>query len=144
MSERLVMLDANLIIALYDEQADIDKTYCDKAFKLLEKLVSDDTVKFVTTPLIHYEVLCRVKPSNNFNQIKEQLNQYRLLQIDQDVSDKAIEIYQLALQRNMKLKENNPDVPQKYRLDIFHVAMERVHKLDFKSFDKGIESLKQL
>jgi hypothetical protein len=93
----------------------------------------------VSNPLI-----ILIKSSNNFNQIKEQLNQYRLLQIDQDVSDKAIEIYQLALQKNIKLKTINPDFPQKYRLDIFHVAMEKVHSLDFKSFDKGIESLKQL
>jgi predicted nucleic acid-binding protein len=142
MSQKLVLLDANLLIAAYDPDAERTDDQRNEAREVIETLSLDSEVKFVTTPLIRYEVLCGVKRREVFNDLLAVLNGYKLFELKNNEADCAIEIFRLSRQKSIDLK--NKEEPKKYKFDLFHVAAASVNALDFQSRDEGVEKMKVL
>jgi predicted nucleic acid-binding protein len=144
MNQRLVLLDANLIIAAYDTEANVSQEIKQEAHQIIGTLSNDASVKFVTTPLIRFEVLCGVRNEINFTEIKELLDDYKLFELTAIEADEAIEIYKLSRQKNISFKD--PVEPKKYKFDLFHVASAKVNGLELQSPDSSgaIKQMKQL
>lgn len=141
MSQRLVLLDANLIIAAYDTEANVGQETKQQAHQIIATLSEDASVKFVTTPLIRFEVLCGVKNEANFVEIKELLDDYKLFELTATEADEAVEIYKLSLQKSISLKD--PVEPKKYKFDLFHVASAKINGLELHSPD-GSGAIKRM
>ena len=67
---RKVLLDANLLIGSLDESGTTSRSQRDEAKLILNKLLSDENVTLVITPLIRYEVLRGISWDNQENYIK--------------------------------------------------------------------------
>lgn len=141
MSQRFVLLDANLIIAAYDAEASVSQEIRQQAHQIIANLSEDASVKFVTTPLIRFEVLCGVRNETNFAEIKALLDSYKLFELTATEADTAVEIYRLSLQKSINFKD--PVEPKKYKFDLFHVASAKVNDLELHSSD-GRGAIKQM
>lgn len=142
MTQRLVMLDANLIISAFDDEAERTPKIRDEARKAVKELMNDPTVKFVTTPIILYEVLCNTRTPENEQKLKRLLNGYKLYEIGDSVANYAVEIFKISRAKKVQLKD--PKEPRKYKFDIFHVATARVNEIELESSDVGVNKIKQL
>jgi predicted nucleic acid-binding protein len=139
MTQRLVMLDANLIIAAYDIDARLGASELEgqeiikNAKDIVNKLLADTAVRFVTTPLIRYEVLCGVKSKQSFEYIQILLNQFKLFEIRKEDADYAVEEYKLSCE----ITKGSEPKPSKF--DLFHVASAINNGFKLESCDnKGV------
>jgi hypothetical protein len=142
MTQRLVMLDANLIISAFDDEAERTPEIRDEAKKAVMALMNDPAVKFVTTPIISYEVLCNARTFENEQKLKRLLNGYKLYEIGDSVANCAVEIFKISRANHAKFKD--PNEPSKYKFDIFHVATAKVNEIELESRDTRVNAMNQL
>nr|CAA6811711.1 MAG: PilT protein domain protein [uncultured Thiotrichaceae bacterium] len=141
---RKVLLDANLLIAVFDETPRTSEPQRGQAKRKLNTLLSDETVTLVITPLIRYEVLRGISwdDPSNFIQLKQALDGLTELDVNQGVSELAANLFRFRRSedesRGIKRKE------EKHKFDMFHLASAKQHSLELASQDSDIASLDSL
>ena len=136
------LLDTNFVIYLSDEQSDADKRKL-VLQQMAEKLAEDDA-KFVLTPLIRYEVLRGVEwqHTDKLATLKHVLEKFESLDITQDVSDLAMNLYRFD--KFQAAQSQQPKNLDKRKFDMFHYATAAVNELAILSHDSDIEKIETL
>jgi len=137
-----VLLDAQILIGALDPEAIMDESEREAAKQVIQSLIDDPLRRLAITPLLRYEVMCGIKNEVIFKSIDAFLGQAEVFEITDREAYSAINLFRLARQRNVDLK--NPTEPKKYKFDLMHVASAEVNALEFESRDKGITTLKKL
>ena len=127
MSERFILLDANLLIGAFDHDKDNPKHI--EAKSIVTELLNYDKVKIAITPLIRYEVLRGVKRIA-VNEMQAILDDFQEFEITDKEGNFASQIYRLAK------KQTN-----KHNFDIFHYAVSKIRQLEWQSLDSDFSTL---
>lgn len=138
---RKVLLDANLLIAVFDPQATTDKTQKQESENRLIDFLQDPDVALVITPLIRYEVLRGIpwQEAKDYQQVRSALDQFTELDIDQSTAELAANLFRFD--RQISNHDKNLD---KRKLDAFHLATAKCHQLELASQDSDIAKLESL
>lgn len=136
------LLDTNYLIYLLDENADKEKRKA--VLQEFANLLSSTESKFVLTPLIRYEVLRGITFEENekFHRLMQALAEFQTLDITNNVSDLAIELYRFDEYSARQAGQNkNLD---KRKFDMFHYATAKVNQLPILSKDGDITQIDTL
>lgn len=142
--ERKILLDANLLIAVFDEDGDTTIEKREQAKKLLEDLLSDKEVSFAITPLIRYEVLRGAKweETSRYQKLLRTLNRFMEFEINREIAELASDIYRMDKhQADEKGEVRNLE---KRKFDAFHYATAKCLQIEVKSHDKDFSKLDKL
>ena len=140
-----VLLDANLLIAAYDEEGTTSNKEREQARKTILNLLVDDTVEeLVITPLIRYEVLRGVgwKQDIRYQQVQRHLTKFTELDIKRQVSELAANLYRYDTHKTKLTSE--PRNLEKRKFDVFHFATAQYYGLMLASQDSDIAKLYKL
>jgi predicted nucleic acid-binding protein len=140
-----VLLDANLLIAAYDEDGTTSDQQRQQARKTIRALLTDDTVEeLVITPLIRYEVLRGVAWQQNrrYQQVQQHLTKFTELDIKRQVSELAANLYRYD-EYKAKLANESRNL-EKRKFDVFHFATAHYYGLTLASQDSDIAKLQVL
>jgi len=137
---RKVLLDANLLIAVFDPQTktSLDQQHAARV-KLIE-LLEDQNTALVITPLIRYEVLRGIQwqEADDYRQVRNALGQFTELDIDQATAELAADLFRYD-------RACSPDRNlDKRKFDAFHLATAKCHHLEISSQDSDIIALEKL
>lgn len=137
---RKIILDANLLIAVFDHGSSTSAEKKAEAKKILSTLMSDPTVMIVITPLIRYEVLRGINWHNQeqFNRVKLALDGFTEMNISREISELSSHLFRFDGTKNTT---RNID---KRRFDVFHFATAQCEQLEFVSEDTGMSTLENL
>ena len=136
---RKVLLDANLLIAAFDNNGNTSEEIRATAKNKLTELLSDPDVMFFITPLIRYEVLRGVNWQRNddFESLKDILNTFPELDITRNVSELAANLFRFE-RWNMLQRNDNSRNLDKRKFDIFHFCSANCNNLELCSNDTDI------
>jgi predicted nucleic acid-binding protein len=139
---RKVLLDANLLIGSLDESGTTSRSQRDEAKLILNKLLSDENVTLVITPLIRYEVLRGISWDNqeNYIKLKQVLDGLTELDVNREVFELAANLFRFDRSENDAQQRNI----EKRKFDVFHLASAKRHSLELASQDSDIANLNVL
>lgn len=139
---RQVLLDANLLIAVFDEGGTTSQTTRDAAKQTINTLLSDSQTRLVITPLIRYEALRGIDWQNTarYQQLKQTLDGIQELDVNREVSELAANLFRFDHSSN---PDSNRNI-DKRRFDAFHLASAKCHELELASQDSDIAGLESL
>ena len=140
-----VLLDANLLIAAYDEDGTTSLEKREQARQTIRALLLDDTVEdLVITPLIRYEVLRGIEwhSVERYHQVKQHLGKFVELEVKRQVSELAANLYRYDTYCT-RLKNETRNL-EKRKFDVFHFATAQYYGLDFSSQDTDIAKVQLL
>lgn len=137
-----VLLDAQILIGALDPDANMAEAERAVAKQLVQNLINDPSKKLAITPLLRYEIMCGVKNEATYRRLDDFLKKAAVFEITDKEAYCAIDIYRLARQKSLDLKD--PAEPKKYKFDLMHVASADVNSLEFESRDRGVNTLKKL
>ena len=143
MPVRRVLLDSNLLIAVFDPEGTTDPERRAVAKARLADLLRDDGVSIAITPLIRYEELRGVPwyDAQRLSRVREGLDGIEELNITGEVSERAADLYRLDRMEHASDRAYNLD---KRRFDAFHVAAAKVQGLEMASDDAHVVALLSL
>lgn len=142
---RRVLLDANLLMAAYDEEGTTTEEQRQKARQTILGLLADDSVDdLVITPLIRYEVLRGVSWKNDerYQQVQAAIQRFPELDIKRQVSELAADIFRYD--RHQAAAKDQPKNLDKRRFDVFHFATAQHYGLELASQDNDIDRIRRL
>lgn len=145
MIERELLLDANYLIYLLEGKFDENDGELLQSLKNLRDEIALDNVEIVTTSLIRYEFLRYFAwgvEDDKVEQYTEVMNQFTTIDISQDVSDLATNLYRLD-----KFEAENANINKnidKRQFDIFHFATAKVNDIELLSNDKHLPQMQGL
>ncbi|MBE0506485.1 MAG: PIN domain-containing protein [Marinospirillum sp.] len=138
---RKVLLDANLLIAVFDPQSRTEEIRKQESENQLLGLLQDSETALVITPLIRYEVLRGIpwKDGVIYQQVNAALDAFTELDVDQATAELAANLFRFDRQTT------NPDKNlDKRKFDAFHLATAKCHQLELASLDSDIAKLETL
>ena len=137
-----VLLDTNLIIAAYDDKANISPEIKQEAQKLIGELLDSDAILHVS-PLIRYEVLRGADHGDDerYQKLKKILDDLPMAEITINVSDLAANLFRFDRQSDKKFLGTNPE---KYRFDVFHYVCAQCNGWTLKTHDTDASKIDQL
>lgn len=140
-----VLLDANLLIAAYDDQGTTSPEIKALAIARITELANDPETSFFITPLIRYEVLRGIgwQQNQRFEQLRQILDQIPELEITRQASELSANLFRFdsweAAQPNAQ-----PRNLEKRKFDIFHFAIAQCNGLQLSSQDSDIAKIRSL
>ncbi len=139
---RKVLLDTNLLIAVFDKNSTTDTQKRQDAEKILESLLEDENSILIITPLIRYEVLrgISIQDQTLFNEVKQSLDGLTELDITRDISELAADLFRFDRANT----NSQPKNIEKRKFDVFHLASAKCHDLELASQDSDIQKLETL
>ena len=137
-----VLLDANLLIAVFDQSGTTSELLRQSATAKLTTYLENPDIKLVITPLIRYEVLRGLswQDAEGYNHLKQVLDGFTEIDINRNVSELAANLFRFDRTTNAGAQRN----VEKRKFDVFHLACAKCHGLDLASQDTDIESLQSL
>lgn len=137
-----VLLDANLLIAVFDQNGTTSELLRQTATAKLTTFLENPDIKLVITPLIRYEVLRGLswQDAERYNNLKQVLDGFTELDVNRNVSELAANLFRFDSAINAGAQRN----VEKRKFDVFHLACAKCHGLDLASQDTDIVSLQSL
>ena len=139
-----LLLDANLLIAAFDDQGTTSAEEKAAAKRKLSQALEEPDTALALTPLIRYEVLRGVawQDAERFNALQHALNQIEEFDIDRETAELAAALYRYH--RNQLKKDVKGRNIDKRSFDVFHFAVAKRQQLEFYSQDEDKAWLDQL
>lgn len=133
---REVLLDANMLMAVFDEGGSTSQVKRDAAKQKMAELLSDEQVRVVITPLIRYEALRGIgwQHSERYQQLKQALDSIQELDVNREISELAANLFRFDWFKN---PDSNRNI-DKRRFDVFHLASAKCHDLEVVSQDSDL------
>lgn len=137
-----VLLDANLLIAVFDQSGTTSELLRQTATAKLTTYLENPDIKLVITPLIRYEVLRGLswQDAEGYNNLKQVLDGLTEIDVNRNVSELAANLFRFDRAVNAGAQRN----VEKRKFDVFHLACAKCHGLDLASQDTDIASLQSL
>ncbi|QRN39229.1 type II toxin-antitoxin system VapC family toxin [Pectobacterium carotovorum] len=136
---RKILLDANLLIAAFDNNGNTSEEIKNAANDKLSELSSDPDVVFFITPLIRYEVLRGVswQRSDDFQSLQQILDTIPDLDITRSVSELAANLFRFETWQIRQQNDTRRNI-DKRKFDIFHFCSASCNNLELCSNDTDI------
>lgn len=141
---RKVLLDANLLIAVFDRSGNTAPDMKQRAIQQLETLMQEPDIVLFITPLIRYEVLRGIawQDARIWCEIADILDEFPELEITRDISDLSANLFRFDKhEAESKTEKRNLD---KRKFDVFHFCCAHCNGLDIYSNDSDIGNVGQL
>lgn len=139
---RKILLDANLLIAAFDNNGNTSEKIRRAANDKLSELSSDPDVAFFITPLIRYEVLRGVswQRPDDFQSLQQILDTIPELDITRNVSELAANLFRFEGWQILQQNDIRRNI-DKRKFDIFHFCSANCNNLEFCSNDTDISRI---
>ncbi len=138
------LLDTNLIVAFFDEDATTSIEKREAAKQQLEALLSDPDAALAISPLIRYEVLRGIgwRDSARLSRLMDVLNRFEEFDIGKEVSMLAADLYRFDVFQNKQAGQQRN--LEKRKIDVFHFATAQVNQLSLASEDSDVAKIQRL
>lgn len=140
-----ILLDTNLLIAVFDNNANTSEEIRNTAKSKLSELLSDPDVVFFITPLIRYEVLRGIawERCEDFQALQDILNTFPELDVTRKISELAANLFRFE-KWNMQQSNDKLRNLDKRKFDLFHFCSASCNNLEFCSNDTDIGRINTL
>lgn len=140
-----ILLDTNLLIAAFDNNATTSEEIRNTAKNKLSELLSDPDVVFFITPLIRYEVLRGIawERGEDFQALQDILNTFPELDVTRNISELAANLFRFEKWNMLKNKDSSRNL-DKRKFDIFHFCSAECNSLALCSNDTDIGKINTL
>jgi predicted nucleic acid-binding protein len=138
-----VLLDANIIIAAFDNSGNTSAEGKRQAKELINSIVQSDQ-KIVITNLIKYEVMRGIswKNTENYEYLVSIVNGFKCLNINDKIADLAIKMFRYN-RFIASSPQNGEQKIDKYNFDIFHFSTAKIYKIAIKTCDTRFSKYEQ-
>lgn len=142
---RKILLDANLLIAAFDNNGTTSLESKQAATEQLMNLLSSGDVQLFITPLVRYEVLRGISWLNkeDFADMLQTLNQFPELEVTRDISELSANLFRFD-KYQAACANNTAKNLDKRKFDVFHFSSAHCNGLEFCSRDSDIAKIGQL
>lgn len=141
---RRVLLDANLLIGVFDDSGETSERQRNKSKVRMHELLTDPSVALAITPLIRYEVLRGIQwtDQEQYAALRSVLEDFEEFDISRDVSELAADLYRYDQYLSEQNNENKN--LEKRKFDVFHFASAECNELELATEDGGFVKLQAL